>query len=114
MKRLLYLMRKFQTFHRYNVCSDVLFSILLIKNVKFAFKSLTTPRHLAHFPPDKSYCSLSFGFIYFQNGQFSVLDSKLRFLLTNQSFCLKPQLRLRQYCDLSTSRRYQLRPVPRW
>lgn len=38
MKRLLYLMRKFQTFHRYNVCSNILFSTLLIKNVKFAFK----------------------------------------------------------------------------
>ena len=55
MKRLLYLMRKFQTFHRYNVCSDVLFSILLIKNVKFAFEIFNNKsRYHTYFPPEMS------------------------------------------------------------
>lgn len=55
MKRLLYLMRKFQTFHRYNVCSDVLFSILLIKNVKFAFEIFNNKSHYhAYFHPEMS------------------------------------------------------------
>lgn len=55
MKRLLYLMRKFQTFHRYNVCSDVLFSILLIKNVKFSFEIFNSKsRYHAYFAPEMS------------------------------------------------------------
>jgi len=110
MKRLLYLMRKFQTFHRYNVCSNILFSILLIKNVKFTFKIFN---NTTLFPLARASKS-EFRFIYFQNGQFLGLGSMPRFLLTNRLFCLKPQLRLKQYYDLSTSRRCRSRPAPRW
>lgn len=80
MKRLLYLMRKFQTFHRYNVCSDVLFSILLIKNVKFAFEIFNnkSPYH-AYFPQSKRFIALNFGLFIFKTDNFQYLTQSFVF-----------------------------------